>query len=159
MAKLFSAVASILLTLPAWGAAGDWPALSVRVTGPNEVQTAIVYVPREEEATLLTTLQAKSASLIVVHTADEPGVETSPDRRVVDYPLPGQIQVGPPETSLKPISLGQAKRAGTWVTIGGIGLLSTMLYVTSDVAPATAGAITAASLTAVGVRYYPQYLK
>jgi hypothetical protein len=164
MSRILYALASILLTLPALTLAstGDWPAISVREVSPGqtEVQTAVVEVPREQEGALLSVLEQRADSLIVVHPdSGKPVVQSSADGRVVDYPLREQIQLGSLKTSANPITLDQAKRAGTWVTIGGIGILSTMLYVTSDVAPATAGSITAAFLTAVGVRYYPQYLK
>lgn len=168
MVRILCAVASVLLTIPVWASTGDWPAISVRaaVTGQQvEVQTAVVKVPREQERALLATLESQSESLIVVHQdAGQPGseklaVQSTADGRVVDYPLHEGIWLDPSITASKPITLDEAKRAGTWVTIGGIGILSTMLYVTSDVAPATAGAITAAFLTAVGVRYYPHYLK
>ena len=163
--KLAVVLVAVAFSLPALAA--DLPAIVVRSVTQGEpqstVQTTIVEIPAEQEAAFLAELAPKAESLLIAHPEGKRiEVESSGDGRVVVYPLQGEIQIAAraqTRSIASPISVDQARRAGNWVIISGIGVLSTMLYVTSDVGPATAGSIVAGFLTAVGIRYYPQYLK
>ena len=163
--KLALAIVMVAFALPVF--AIDVPALVVRTAMTGEpqstVQTTIIEIPAEHEAAFLAEIAPKAESLLVAHPAGKRvEIESTNDGRVVVYPLHGEIQIASQTQSrniASPISVEQARRAGNWVIVSGIGVLSTMLYVTSDVGPATAGSIVAGFLTAVGIRYYPQYLK
>lgn len=129
-----------------------------------ELNVSVVSVPAEEEAGLVREMVRRSArdsgsdQVLIAYSGHESFAQEldashqANAGRVVPYRLPEA------HTPRRKFSLSGVERAGTWVAVAGTGIASTMLYISMDIEPATAGAMVIAFLTTLNVRFQPVML-